>query len=268
MRKWDPGHRIVLDVQGAADIVRERLTIPLPEGREVRADLYAPPGPWPAALRPAVLFVHGDADAERLRGVLDWGQYISWGEAVAARGMVGVTFEHSSSEHLRGMRRVIEEVDAMLGFLRADGRSLGIDPDRIGLWTCSGGAPFAVVSALRASPPVRCLVSYYGFLDLRHLAGRVDPAVGAEELAEASPAAVVARIAHLPPTLVVKAGLDRPAINDSIDAYVAAVARRQPPIQLLVHTTGHHAFDVLDDDETSRSIIASTIEFLSSHLGA
>ena len=251
MREWEPGHRIVLEFPDVAGVVRERLRVSVGEGQDVNTDLDAPPGRRRDRLQPAVLFVHGDADPEALRGVLDWGQYVSWGEAVAARGMVGVTFEHASSEHFRRARQVIEEVGGMLGFLRSDGPGLGIDPDRIGVWTCSGGSPFALVSALRASPPVRCLVSYYGFLDLRHLRDRVDLAVSDEDLAAASPAAMVDQIGDLPPTLVVKAGLDSPAINDSIDAYVAAVAPRQPAIQLLVHPSGHHAFDVLDDDATS-----------------
>src|SRR6266540_2877656 len=91
-REWNPRHRIVLSVAGSADVVRQRIRVSTGvRQRELPADLYQQPGGF-ETLRPAMLFVHGNGDAEKLKGILDWGQYVSWGEAVAVNGIVGVTF--------------------------------------------------------------------------------------------------------------------------------------------------------------------------------
>ena len=37
-------------------------------------------------------------------------------------------------------------------------------------------------------------------------------------------------------------------------------------IDLLNHASGHHAFDMVDDNDRSRDIIVRTIEFLRRHL--
>lgn len=38
------------------------------------------------------------------------------------------------------------------------------------------------------------------------------------------------------------------------------------PLELLNHPKGRHAFDILDDDDRSREIIARTFDFLKTHL--
>jgi dienelactone hydrolase len=62
-----------------------------------------------------------------------------------------------------------------------------------------------------------------------------------------------------------KGGLDRPNINQSIDRFVARARAAQAKIEVFEHTTGQHGFDVLDDDSTSREIIAKTIAFVKAH---
>ena len=58
-------------------------------GSHLVFDVYTPPEP---AVRPAVLFVHGDAPPERLQHLKEHPQYASWGRLVAASGLVAVTF--------------------------------------------------------------------------------------------------------------------------------------------------------------------------------
>jgi dienelactone hydrolase len=71
---------------------------------------------------------------------------------------------------------------------------------------------------------------------------------------------------ELPPLLVVRAGQDDPELNAGIDRFVAAATDRGLPMELVVVPDGHHAFDVLDDDDASRAAIRRVLGFLSEHL--
>jgi acetyl esterase/lipase len=257
--------RTVLDLGRSARVSRRRHQIELPGGRLVGADIYRPADLAEGELLPTVVFVHGDASPADLEGVLGWGQYRAWGEAVASVGLGGFVFQHRSSDGLQAAREVLAEVSDVLSFVQHDAAPLGIDGRRIGLWTCSAGSPFGVIAGVRAVPPVACLVSLYGLLDLRHIADQLPATVSLAGLAALSPAAIVPHLASFPPTLLVKAALDRAEINASMDAYVAALPG-SAEIELLVHPTGHHAFDLVDDDPTSAALIRRVIEFLRRHL--
>jgi len=60
-------------------------------------DVYRPGAPSDKAV-PAVILVHGDGPPEWLKDIKDWGQYVSWGELLAASGFVAITFNHRSTE--------------------------------------------------------------------------------------------------------------------------------------------------------------------------
>ena len=68
------------------------------------------------------------------------------------------------------------------------------------------------------------------------------------------------------PILVAKAGTDDPALNRSIDAFVAKARKVHAPVELLVHENGPHVFDVARPDARSRAIMRRTLAFLRLHL--
>ena len=220
----------------------------------LRMDVYRPVGmgPWPA-----VLFIHGDGDPEWLRGAKDWGSYTGWGRAVAACGMLGVTFSHRSWEGLQHIQRKVTDVEAAIRFVQSKGRSLGAEPGRYAIWSASAGVPVGLSTAIRTG--VDCAVAYYGPMDIR--AWSDDP-----RAAEVSPMALLEQGCDVPPLLVARAGLDNEQLNESIDAFVNAAWEKDLPVELFDHSEGHHGFDVVDDDERSREIIAETLAFLSRHL--
>jgi len=43
---------------------------------------------------------------------------------------------------------------------------------------------------------------------------------------------------------------------------VSAALRRNLPITLVNHATGPHAFDTMEDSQTSRAIVKSVLEFV------
>lgn len=226
-------------------------------------DVYRPPG---GGLRPAVLFVYGDAPPDYLSGARRWGQYVSWGEAIAAAGMAAVVADHASSEARTRMDAVLEDIELAIAALSARGDSWGIDPTRLAVWAGSAGVPYGTLAAMRAGVTVRCLVAYYGPFDLQPWREETPATVPDAALAEMSPIHELESSPLQIPTLVVKAGLDQQRINASIDEFVDRARSLGSQIDLAVHDGGRHAFDVLDDDERSRELIRDTIAFLSEHL--
>ena len=190
---------------------------------------------------PAVLFFHGRTSADSPK---DWGQYVGWGQLAAASGLAGVTVNHMDDP---------ADVAAAVRYVRRNGAKLGIDGTRLCVAGFSAGAGTAMLAALNGSvPSLRCAVSYYGPLAARYQ--------------QTSP------LAHLRadsvPTLVTKAGRDNAALNRSIDAFVAKARRLRVPVDLLVHPTGLHGFDVNGPGTRTEAIMRRTLAFLRAHLRA
>ena len=70
--------------------------------------------------------------------------------------------------------------------------------------------------------------------------------------------------------LVVRAGRDNiPTLNDALDRFVARALAANAPITVMNHPTGGHGFDSFDnkgDEERSKQIVRSSIEFMRTHL--
>jgi tetratricopeptide (TPR) repeat protein len=63
------------------------------------------------------------------------------------------------------------------------------------------------------------------------------------------------------PTLFVRAGLDQPLSNQSLDRSIAAGIAANAPWTELNYPSGRHGFDVFDDNDLSREIIEETFRF-------
>jgi dienelactone hydrolase len=261
-----PTETVVFEVDGMADVdVRSDLVYKTVGGRDLLFDLYRPRS-CDRAL-PVVVFVHGDGPPEVLADAKDWGQYTSWGRLVAASGLAGVTFNHRSTLGGIELREAASDVDDLISRVREAADELGVDPNRLCIWTCSAGGPIGMRAALRGDEHVRCAVCFYGMLDLRHLRDQMPEAVADEVLEEFSPVCHLARGGNgVPPLLVARAGLDRPAFNEAIDRFASEAVQRGATVDLLTHPGGRHGFDVLDDDDRSREIVARTLAFMTWHL--
>jgi acetyl esterase/lipase len=228
-------------------------TVPESANLQLKADIYYPPDFQPGERRPAVLFIHGNAQL----GLKEQGQYLSWGRLAALSGLIGVTFDHRSSSEYTPASPGVQDVDTLVRYIRENAAALGIDPDRLGIWACSAGVPRGVRAAMHQAPYVRAIALYYGFLDLGD-----DPAqqeLAALHYLQTAPQAIA-------PLLVAKAGKDRPDINTSIDTFMAEASWRNLNVELLVHEQGQHGFDVRNDNNRSRAIIRRTLEFFQQHL--
>lgn len=242
----------------------------LENGSELKMDVYYPDSYDGQALLPAVLFVHGDADPEVLSNAKDWACYVGWGELVASIGLAAVTFTHRSTERLSKAYESAADVDDLIAYVRAHSHDLGIDAERLAIWTCSAGAYRGLRAALRNSPSyVRCAVSYYGVMDLRSFFAEPEEAtklVGEETLKEFAVATYLQQESNIPPLFIARAGLDYPSFNASIDEVLRVALQRNLDVTFMNHATGHHAFDAVDDNERSHEIIRATLEFFKIHL--
>ncbi|MGQ0735538.1 MAG: alpha/beta hydrolase [Acidobacteriota bacterium] len=226
-------------------------------------DLYRPAGTEAQAL-PAVVFVTGYPDAG-MRAVMgcaakEMASYVSWAEAIAASGMVGVTYSPERPQ---------PHALAALDHLRTHATALGIDDQRLAIWSCSGNVPTALslLMEARSRAGIRAAVFSYGFmLDL-------DGATGVGEAAAtfrfANPCAGKS-LDELPrdlPVFLARAGGDEmPGLNRSIDAFVRAGLANDLPLTLANRRGAAHAFDILEDTAASRQVAHQILGFLVAHL--
>lgn len=251
---------VVFELPGMDQVeVRADLVYKTSEGKPLYANVYAPPAGERGAgrLLPAVVFVGREIT-----------QYDCWGRLVAASGLMAVTFDYSPIGNFEHLREPEQDMLDLLEYLLGQGERLGIDVNRLSIWACSSFPPIGWHMPLRDAPAsIRCLVCYYGALNLEHLLDETDPPEVWDLLRDYSPIKYLGlRPEKLPPMLIVRAGRDHPRLNQSIDAFVAEALRQNAPIEVINYPEGRHAFDVLDDTARTRQIIRRTLAFLHTHL--
>ena len=217
-------------------------------------------------LRPAIVFVSG---AERVR---HWRWFVTWGQLAAAHGIVAVVPDKRYQRGFDGLRNGFEDTEKLLAYLRANGGRLGIDPERICLWTFSAGGRLTSVGLRAGAPPVRCLVVFYGVVDLAQEFSTVtDEKQRATLLRQYSPLhaleAAAGAGARLPAIMIARAGKDAPSINSGIDAFAAAALRLNAPLTVVNYPEGDHGFDGLNDTPQSRAIIKAALQFVIDNTG-
>jgi acetyl esterase/lipase len=261
--------RIVYAVPGMERIqARRDIAYKAVDAGSLEMDIYLPPGPK-EKLFPAVILVHGDAPPEVLRNAKDWGVFVSWGQLMAASSMAGIAFNHRSTKGRTMLAEAASDVDDLVSYVREHATELLVDPDRIGLVVFSMGPPVGLHGLLPDPPSfMRCVAVYYGAMDLVPLRDETPPEVPNGVLEAFSPVRVMERSdGPFPPILLARAGREeRPWINPSLDGFARTAMSRGAEVDVLHHPTGHHAFDLLDDDARSQDIIARTVEFLRSRL--
>ncbi len=247
---------------------RIHFDVPAPEQVEVhsetlgegRVDLFFPV-PRHSGPLPAVIFVIGHPDdATSLGPLFEYRQYRDWARIVAGSGMVGVLYS---------VRDPVVDLARVADFVASDGARLGIDVERIALWSASANVPTALHYARTQGPlKARALVLYYGlmptpdgFQQARYQTGsaRSGFALPPYRPGQSYPADL--------PFLIVRAGLDAStALLASIDQFVAYGLSENLNLRVRNYPKGQHSFDSRDDTAETRRVIAETLEFLIGHL--
>jgi hypothetical protein len=187
---------------------------------------------------------------------------ISWAETLAASGIAAILYTTSDP---------VSDAHELLRYVRANADALGLDAERIGIWSGSGHSPTAmsVLMDPESTPSLKCATFSCGFmLDLG----------GSKTVAEAAAAYRFMNpnagkgVDDLPadlPMFIARAGREQfPGLNDAIDRFVAAALARNLPLTVVNHVTGRHGFEWYDPSDTTREIIKQTLAFMRFHLGA
>lgn len=192
---------------------------------DLQMDVYRPATPDSARL-PALVFFNTATGAQRSTPF-----YKAWAEVAASHQVVAILPD------LRG-DSVEKDFDALLAHLSSDGARLGVDRDRIAVYAASGNVfrALPIVQNPRQTA-VKAAVMYYG----------------------AAPVAVFRRDL---PLLFVRAGLDRPPLNRAIVDLVSLATTQNAPVTLVNYPGGHHAFEIVDDEQATHEVIDQTIAFV------
>jgi hypothetical protein len=244
--------------------VRQDVVYHAPDTGALTMDLYYPPDAKSGAQIPAVVFVTGlsDLGAEAMIGCKfkEMESYISRARLAAASGLVAITYTN---------REPAADLQALFGYLRQNAAALGIDGNRIGVWSCSGHVPVALAALMQPESReyLKCAALVYGYtLDL-------DGATGVAEFfgrwGLSAPCAGKT-VRDLPPDLplfVARSGKDEtPRLNEALDRFLSHALACNLPITLANHAAAPHAFDLVHDSETSREIVRQILTFLRFHL--
>ena len=253
---------VVYSVPGMTKaVVRANVVFDNSQAAPLALDAYIPRDLRKGERRPAVVFVSG---AERVR---QWLWFVNWGQLAAAHGMIGIVPDKRYQRGLEGLRTGTADTEKLLAFLRTQGDSLGVDPSRICLWTFSAGGRLTSVG-LQADKTnvqaVRCLVSFYGVLDMSgEVSGITNEAEREAFLKRYSPVqaleSLIASGAKPPPVFIARAGKDVAFINNGIDRFVATGLRLNVPITVMNYADGDHGFDGFNDTPESRAIIKAAL---------
>lgn len=212
--------------------VRRDITYKTVGDAALKLDLYLPPGTKQGARLPVVIFVNGVGDPQNGPKFKDWGQYTGWSRLVAAStGLAAISYDARQPS-------VTPDTVDLVKYVRDNAATLGIDPERIALWSCSANVNLGLPLVMDETRKyVRAGVFYYGVMNDHP--SRADV-----------------------PLFVARAGNDNPNLNRSIDAFVAASLADEVPITFVNYVDGQHAFDVVDDTERTREVVKQTLEFL------
>lgn len=220
------------------EMARARVQTDLPyasgQSGPLTMDLYYPAETGGGSPLGAVVFVNGVGDMPE-NPLRKWQVYVDWARAVSARGLVGIVYGAENGH-------AAENLAALFDHLRARGHSLGIDPERLGLYACSAnvmtGLPFV---ASLSGAPLRCAVFFYGNAPADSL--RPDL-----------------------PVLYVRAERDGAPLNQGIEAIWQRARAARLPWTMIEGTDLPHAFDALDVGAYSRALVQQTLDFWCAHL--
>jgi dienelactone hydrolase len=254
--------KVVYEIPGMASaIVRRDVPYGTAGAAAVTMDLYYPSNAASGAMWPATVVVLGypPRDPNPLGCAfkeMEWS--VSWGRLIAASGIVAIVYTNRNPE---------ADLRALLGHIRVNAESLGIDRGRIALFASSGSGPLALSALIAERGDLACAALCYPLtLDA---GGSTAIAESAAKWEFVNPTAGKS-VHDLPPDaplFIVRAGRDEfPHLNEALDRFVADALARDLPVTVVNHAGAPHAFDLEHDSDATREIIRQLLRFLQFHL--
>lgn len=220
--------RFVYQLPNATRVtVRKNLEYRRIDGLPLRFDFYRLPAAEQPGALPVVIVLNGFGDPQLKESVYQR----EWARLSAASGFAGVTYE----SHRAGLA---EDLDLLVAYLRANQNQLGVNANRVIVHASSGNVLFSLPILMdKQRTYLKGAVIYYGAGEVKEF--RADL-----------------------PMLFVRAGLDQPNLNRDIDKLVARALAASAPVEVISYPGGHHPFEVEDDNDFSRAVLARTLAFM------
>ena len=222
-------------------------------------DAYTPKGLPRSSKLPAVIFISGASEAK------DWKWFSDYGRLAAASGFIGINYNKRYPRGLAGLQSGFSDTLDLIQHLRDHATDLHIDKDRICIWAFSGGGRLMSAGMQKDQPYIRCLIAFYGVIDLT-----ADADIEALPLQEKESALEKYSAVHclqklgtnLPPVLIARAGRDSEAINSGIGRFVSEAQKQNADLTFLNYPDGEHGFDGFNNTHSSRSIVRQAFSFI------
>jgi acetyl esterase/lipase len=253
--------------------------------RDLRGSLYLPQGPSRGDV-PVVVLVHGGCFQAGSREAMRL-----YGELLSNDGIAALAIDYRLANRGGAYPAAVDDVRCALRWLHANGRSRGIDPERIAVLGASAGAFLAAKAALDPEPvepgsavcattggaPPRAVVALYGVSDWelraatgmrdcerRFLADVCDPALPET----CRPVSLVAH-ASPPPMrfLLLHGAADADIPVEQSRRFAEHLARLGVRAELEIFPASGHGFDLRDDD-AARLARRRILDFLRSALAS
>jgi hypothetical protein len=191
----------------------------------LQMDVYRPRSAAGKTL-PALVFFNIASGAQRSNPF-----YKAWAEIAASRNLVAILPDLRNESFG-------QDFDALTAHLASNAATYGVDRERIAVYAGSGNV-FRALPLVQnpKQTTIKAAVMYYG-------------------------SAQVPAFRRDLPLLFVRAGLDRPPVNRAITDLVTQASNQNAPVTLLNYPGGHHAFEIVDDEDATRDVIDRTLEFV------
>ncbi len=251
---------VVFDITGTDNvIVKKDIKYQSIEGSALNMDIYYPPNFDFKSKIPAVIIVLGYTDmaGQRLLGskFKNYITFISWCKIIAASGMAAIVYESVNPG---------QDIIALSNYLKSNESELSIDNSKIGAFTLSAHSPTTINEVLTGPSNIfKCAVVYYGFFltnDFINLPqiDAISQNMGFSTPRLPDPASWKKDV----PIMIVRAGIDNvPYINESLASFYEKALDQDLPIVLINYPNGTHGFETNMDNDLTRQIIKSTLEF-------
>lgn len=240
-------------------IIKQDISYKTTDGKDLTFDVFYPPGFKGESRLPVVIMVLGYGDDVFNSQLRSWEVYKDWAKLCAVSGMAAINYST--------LQPAMDTHD-LIQYIRENGEDLNLDGDTIGIWSCSGNVLNTLTVTMdERREYLKCAALYYGIMTtpdqkfheiVTKFSKRVKFSVdGIDKI----------KYFHKDlPLMIVRAGKDTKDINQTIDHFISQAITNNVPLTLVNYTEGHHAFDVMDDNERSREIIKQTLMFMKLNL--
>ncbi len=217
--------KLAFPTPSAGVVVSRNVRYGVSDTAALMMDVYLPPRS--ATERPPVLIMFNRGAGEDRNEP----HSVGWARTAASRGVAAIVPDLRSGSEA-------QDFQLLLRHLTERASAVGIDPEGIAVYAGSGNVftAFPLVED-PGQTAIKAAVMFYG-------------------------SAPITQFRRDLPVLYVRAGLDRPGVNQSITTLAALAVSQNAPLTLINHPTGYHAFEMFNDDDATRDVIERTIDFV------